>query len=154
MIDEAVHPLDVRPHPCAERGPRQSGRRHAAAQHVDTRVALEPLRLQPQPLGVRHVVGVQPRHERGTRVGQRQAERVHQPARRRPDHADAAVERRPRAQVRAAAVARAVVHGDELVVRERLRGERVEAGGKRRECVANRQQHRDAGRSHRARAPR
>ena len=44
-----------------------------------------------------------------------------------------------------AAVLRAVVHRDDLVVAERLRGERVETGAERRRRVADREENRDAG---------
>ena len=67
----------------------------------------------------------------GARASPRRAvQGGHQPARRRGEHAHAGVARPRRVeQARAAAVARAVVDGDHLVVGEGLGGERVEAAG-------------------------
>ena len=145
MVEERVLPLDVGAHPLPGglAGRREEG--DAAAEHVDRAVALEPLDLEQEPLRERHVVGVHPRDERGAGLGERQGERGDEPARRRAQDPQARVLPRPGEEPLAAAVARAVVDRDHLVVGEGLGGERVEAGAERRDRVADRQQHRDAG---------
>ncbi len=80
MVDEAVQPFHVRPHP------RLAGvaqELDPAAQDVRRRVPLQAVRLPGEPYGGRHVIGIHAGQERGPCGLEGEVERLGQAARRR-----------------------------------------------------------------------
>ncbi len=108
--------------------------------------SLETRGLDREAVGVRHVVGVHPRDERAPDEGEagvQGADEAVGPGGRRGDpHPRVGAGRR--FQDLAAPVARAVVHRDDLVVRQALGGEGGQALAQNGRRVAHRKQDRDA----------